>query len=359
LRDAGAVILGKANMLEVGFPSVHPDYGPACNPWDSTRSPGGSSSGCGAAVATGMAYGALGTDSGGSIRIPAAYCGIVGLKPTFGRVSRHGIVPASWTLDHAGPMTRTAADCAALLGTIAGPDRNDRTASRQPVPDYLAALRTDVAGLRIGRTNAFDGEPIDLEVRNLVERAIRTVGSLGSGLVGVTLPSPDEAVAAMLQIMPPEALVTHRAWLSHRPGDYSPAVRAWLELGAETSAVRYIEGHRTRRRIRREWLAALDTVDLLLLPCVPAAAPPLGQDPEAEDDPRLQALLRLLGPFNLIGFPAMSIPCGVTTGGLPVGLQLVARPFAEATLLAVAHAYELATDWHRQLPPAVKHDESI
>ncbi|HKG26464.1 MAG TPA: amidase, partial [Thermomicrobiales bacterium] len=356
LRQAGAIVVGKTNMLEFAYATVHPDYGPSPNPWDLQRSSSGSSSGSAVAVAAGMGYGSIGSDTGGSIRLPASYCGIVGLKPTYGRVSRHGAVPVSWSCDHVGPMTRTVADCAALLGVIAGEDKRDPSSGRVPVPHYLGALGDGVAGKRVGIADAYLRQNVDGEVVRAVETAVAQFERLGAQVVEVTLPPPAEAVPALIAILTPEATVYHLPWLRQRPDDYTQAVRERLELGAITPAVSYIQAQRLRRRIADDFLAAMEGVDVLAMPTGPTAATPLEGDLVTSDeaDPALLAsLINFTGPFDLTGFPAVSIPCGFTDGGLPIGLQLVGKPYAEASLLAVANAYEQATDWHRRVPSAV------
>jgi aspartyl-tRNA(Asn)/glutamyl-tRNA(Gln) amidotransferase subunit A len=356
LREAGAIIVGKTNMLEFAYASVHADYGPSPNPWDLKRSSSGSSSGSGVAVAAGMGYGSIGSDTGGSIRLPAAYCGIVGLKPTYGRVSRYGAVPVSWSCDHIGPMTRTVADCAAILGAIAGEDEGDSTSGRVPVPDYLGTLGEGVAGKRVGIADAYLRQNVDAEVMRAVETAIAQFERLGATVVEVALPNPGEVVPALIAILTPEATVYHLPWLRAQPDDYTQAVRERLELGAITPAVSYIQAQRVRRRITDDFLTAMDGVDFLAMPTGPTAATPLEGDLVTSDeaDPALlAALINFTGPFDLTGFPAVSIPCGFTRGGLPIGLQLVGKPYAEASLLASAHAYEQATDWHRYVPAAL------
>ena len=248
LRAAGAIIVGKTNMLEFAYAAVHPDYGPTMNPWDAARSSSGSSSGSAVAVAAGMGYGSIGSDTGGSIRLPAAYSGIVGLKPTYGRVSRHGGIPVSWSADHFGPMTRTAGDAAALLGAIAGEDPRDPTSGRVPVPDYVAGLDGGLAGKRIGISDLYLRQHVDPTVQLLVEQAIATLERLGARVEEITLPPPSEAVAALLAILMPEATVYHLPWLREQPESYSSAVRERLELGAVTPAVSYIQGQQVRRR---------------------------------------------------------------------------------------------------------------
>jgi aspartyl-tRNA(Asn)/glutamyl-tRNA(Gln) amidotransferase subunit A len=346
LHEAGAVIVGKTNMLEFAYAAVHPDYGATPNPWDHSRSSSGSSSGSAVAVATGMGYGSIGSDTGGSIRLPAAYCGIVGLKPTYGRVSRHGGIPVSWSADHFGPMTRTVGDCAALLGAIAGADPRDPTSGRVPVANYVGDLDRGLDGRRIGVCDAYLRQHVDPEVRSLVEVGLAALERLGATIEEVSLPPPSQAVPALLAIIAAEATAYHLPWLRSRPDDYSPAVRERLELGAVTPAVTYIQAQQVRRQFIDASLAAMAEVDLLVTPTAPTAATPLEGDlvTGTEADPELlAAIINFSGPFDLNGFPAISIPCGFTAGGLPVGMQLVARPWEEALLLAAAHAYEVVS----------------
>ena len=351
LKAAGAVILGKLNMHEFayGATGVNPHYGATHNPWDPTRISGGSSSGSGAAVGAGMALGALGTDTGGSVRIPSALCGITGLKPTYGRVSRRGVVPLSWALDHVGPMARSAADAALLLGVIAGHDPGDETSSEEPVPDYAKLLEErGLKGLRVGVPREYFFDNLDAEVAAAVRGAISTLEELGSQVSEVSLPHIDEAPAAVNAIMLPEALAYHRRWLAERPQDYGDDVRGRLEMGLLYPAVSYIEAQRLRSLIVEEWRESVfDQVDLLAVPTTPITAPSL----EEADLQATLALVRFTNPFNLLGVPAVSVPCGLTSGGLPIGLQLVGRWFEEGTVLGAAHAYQQATDWHKRAPP--------
>jgi aspartyl-tRNA(Asn)/glutamyl-tRNA(Gln) amidotransferase subunit A len=356
LAAAGAILVGKTNMLEFAYASAHPDFGTTKNPWDLTRSTAGSSSGSAAAVAAGMGFGSLGTDTGGSIRIPAAYCGIVGLKPTYGRVSRHGVVPVSWSCDHVGPMTRTVSDAAAMLGAIAGIDPRDSTSGAVPVPDYCSSLRNDLTGVRVGIADAYLRHNVDAPVRAAVEAAIRHLEKLGAMVIELELPPPSEAVPALLGIITPEATEYHLTSLRERADDYSAGVRERLELGAITPAVSYIRAQRLRRQIVEKMTSAFAAVDVIAMPTAPTAAIPLDEDLSTSDDADpdlLAATINFTGPFDLTGFPALSIPCGFTPIGLPVGMQLVAAPYEEARLFAVAHAYEQSTDWHTRLPAAV------
>ncbi|MEX0801032.1 MAG: amidase [Dehalococcoidia bacterium] len=352
LKAAGVVTLGKLNMHEFAFGAtgVNPHYGAAQNPWDTSRVTGGSSSGSGVAVAAGMTLGALGTDTGGSIRIPAALCGITGLKPTFGRVSRRGVFPLSWALDHVGPMARTAADAAVILQAIAGHDPLDPSSSEEPVPQYHRDLEDprNLKRVRVGVPANYFFDNIDPEIMD----AMRAVGAVFEGLkaelVEVALPLIQEAGAAVSAIMLPEALAIHRRWLSERPEDYGDDVRGRLEMGLAFPAVSYVEAQRFRSLMVQQWRDhVFDRVDLLLTPTVAIPAPSLG-------DGDLQAtvsLIRFTNPFNLLGVPAVSVPCGFTANGLPIGLQIAGRWWEEGTVLRAANAYQHATDWHTRTPP--------
>ncbi len=351
LKAAGAVLLGKLNMHEFAFgiTGVNPHYGGTYNPWDTSRMSGGSSSGAGAALASAMTLGALGTDTGGSIRAPASLCGITGLKPTYGRVSRRGIVPLSWALDHAGPMARSAADAAIILNVIAGHDPQDETSSEEPVPDYTKALKDQrLKRLRIGVPQEHFFDTVDAEVLEAVRVAIFTLRDDLKAKVGeVSLPRIAEAPAAVSAIMLPEALAYHKRWLAERPQDYGEDVRARLEMGLLYPAVSYVQAQRFRSLIVEEWRRKVfDRVDLLAVPTTPVPAPSLDEN----DLQTTITLTRFTGLFNLTGLPAISIPCGFTNAGLPIGLQLVGRWFDEGTLLRVAHAYQQATDWHTRAP---------
>ncbi|MDW8008675.1 MAG: amidase [Chloroflexota bacterium] len=349
LRQAGAVLVGKLNLHEFAFgaTSVNPHYGPVRNPWDTERIAGGSSGGSGAAVAAGECLAALGTDTGGSIRIPSALCGITGLKPTFGRVSTHGVIPLAWTLDCVGPMCRTAEDCALVLSVIAGPDGRDRAAARMPVPDYAAGLDGGVRGLRIGvpREHFFQG--ISEEVGAAVRRALEVLSELGAEVREVSLPHMDVVPTAAGAITLVEALAYHLTWLRERPQDYGQDVRLRLEMAALYPAVAYVQAQRVRAAVIEAWQRLWQEIDLLATPTTPIVAPPLT---EAELSATL-ALIRNTNPFNVSGQPAISVPCGFDSSGLPIGLQLVGRWWDEGTLLRAAHAYQRATDWHLRLPP--------
>ena len=357
LRDAGMISLGKLNMVEFAYgpEGLNVHYGHARNPWDQRvhRMTGGSSSGSGAAVAAGLVPVALGSDTGGSIRIPCSLCGLTGLKPTYGRVSRAGVLPLSWSMDHVGPMTRTAADAALVLGAMAGYDAADPTSSVLPVPDYTAALTGDVRGLRVGLLRSFFLESATAEVGAAVEGAARALEKAGAVVDDVVLPSVRHVAAGALAVVATEAMAYHAAWLRTRRADYDPEVSTRLMLGAFVSGVHYVRGQQARALIRREVDDALARRDVLLAPATPIPAPGIDERRtvlgDGASDVR-SALIRLTRPFNFSGHPACSVPCGFTGGGLPIGMQIVGRPFDEATVLRAADAYQRLSDWHTRRP---------
>ncbi len=349
MKAAGAIILGKLNLHEFAFGAtgINPHYGPARNPWDTERITGGSSSGSAAAVASGECPAALGTDTGGSVRIPASLCGIVGLKPTYGRVSKRGVLPLSWSLDHVGPMTRTVEDAVIVLQAIAGHDVNDPTSADEPVPDYRGALAGGVRGLRVGMPKQFFFENVDAEVEKAVRSAIRLLEGMGAIVIEVEAPLIGEIPGALTAMMLPEALAYHQRWMRERPDDYGDDVRYRLELGATYLAVQYVQAQRLRGEAVQAWREQVfSQVDLIATPTTPIAASRI-------DEGDLQVtfnLIRFTNPFNFLGVPALSVPCGFTSEGLPIGLQLVGRWWDEETVLRAAHAYEQATDWYTRRP---------
>jgi aspartyl-tRNA(Asn)/glutamyl-tRNA(Gln) amidotransferase subunit A len=358
LTAVGAIVLGKLNMHEFAYgpEGLNEHYGQTRNPWDAAvaRLPGGSSSGSGVAVAAGLVPVALGSDTGGSIRIPASLCGITGLKPTYGRVSRAGVLPLSWSMDHVGPMARTAADCALALGAMAGYDPADPTTSVLPVPDYTAALGRDVKGLRVGMLRGMFAEGLAPGLAAAMETAARQLQGLGAVVDDVTLPHAPHVAAAALAVVAPEALAYHLRWLRERPQDYQRDVRDRLFTGAFVSGVQYVRAQQIRARVRAEVDEALARRDVLLAPSTPIAATPFGERDTAVDGGRTEvrgALLRFTRPFNFSGHPACSVPCGVTSEGMTLGMQIVGRPFDEVTVLRVADAWQRATDWHVRRPP--------
>ena len=355
LKQAGAVIIAKLNLHEFayGATSTSLHFGRVSNPWNTACLAGGSSGGSAAAVASGLLYGALGTDTGGSIRVPASLCGIVGFKPTYGRVSRFGVAPLSWSLDHVGPMTRTVRDSALLLNAIAGRDPLDETCCDLPVPDYTAQLNGDINGLRIGVvTDLFDR--VDPEIETAVRAAIKMMEEAGAQIQPVTIPLWDHGVVAALLILQAEATAYHEANLRDRPGDYGEDVRLRLEQGLFVTALEYVKAQRLRARLLADSDTLFKRVSVLVGPATPIAT----ILPEAREvtmggqteDPR-SALTRTARFFNLLGLPVACVPCGFTASGLPIGLQIAAGPFDEATALRVAHTYEQRAGWTSRRPP--------
>ena len=348
LQDAGCVMLGKLITHEFawGIQSPGHRFKPARNPWNLDHIPGGSSSGSGAALAAGLCVGALGTDTGGSIRGPASFSGIAGLKPTYGRCSRAGVATLSWTLDHTGPMARSVEDCAYLLQTLAGHDPLDPASSRAPVADYVGALGQSVRGLRIGvvRDYFFDGA--DAEVVSAFEAALTTYRSLGAEVRDVTIPHIWDSPAFMV-IMASEAFAYHERDLREWPELYGDLLRERLMSGGLYTGAEYVQAMRLRERLRHEMLDVLRTVDLLATPTSPKPAPTFA----TMWDTSLGFPRSNTPPFNLSGLPALALPCGSASAGLPLSLQLAGRAFEEATVLRAGHAYQQATDWHRRRPP--------
>jgi aspartyl-tRNA(Asn)/glutamyl-tRNA(Gln) amidotransferase subunit A len=357
LREAGAIVLGKLNMHEFAYgpEGLNVHYGHARNPWDASaeRIAGGSSSGSGVAVAAGLAAGALGTDTGGSIRIPASLCGITGLKPTYGRVSRAGAVPLSWSMDHIGPMTRSAADCALMLRAMAGYDAADATTSVLPVPDYVAALDGDVKGLRIGMLRDCFVDSAAPEVRAAVERAAGMFTRAGAVVDEVSLPLSPHVAAASFAIVASEALAYHADNLRTRAAEYQADVRERLMMGVVVSGLHYVRAQQVRALVRAEVDGALARRDVLLAPSTPIVATLIGERQTLIGDVLADvraSLIRYTRPFNVSGHPACSLPCGFTGSGLPIGMQLVGRPFDEATVLRAADAFQRLSDFHTRRP---------
>lgn len=346
LREAGAILLGKLNMHEFAFgvTTDNPHFGTCRNPWDTARIPGGSSGGSGAAVAAGLCYATLGSDTGGSIRIPGSLCGITGLKPTYGRVSRAGVLPLSWSLDHAGPMTRTAEDAALVLHVIAGHDPADPGSADVPVPNYSG--EASVGGLRIGLPRRYFFEHVDAEVLAAVEQTADVLRSEGATVRDVDIPDIELAGPAFAPVISSEAAAYHARWLAERPQDYGDDVRMRLTQGALYPATQYINAQRLRRRVVDGFLTAMDGVDLLLTPTLPITAPEIGGTIVATPNP----LTRFTFPLDVCGFPALTIPCGFDGQGLPIGAQLIGRPFDEATVLSAGRVYQRVTDWHMRRP---------
>lgn len=374
LRDQGAVLVGKGNMDEFGMGSSTENsaFHPTRNPWDTTRVPGGSSGGSAAAVATGSASFALGTDTGGSIRQPASFCGVTGLKPTYGRVSRYGLVAYASSLDQVGPIARDARDCAMVLGSIAGHDRMDATSLPAPVPDYCAGLTGDIGGLRIGMPREYFAEGLDDGVRAAVETAVAELEGLGAQVREVSLPTTEYALACYYIIAPSECSANLARYdgvkygYSHQgDGDlweamertrqtgFGPEVKRRIMLGAFALSSGYYDAYyhkaqQVRTLIRQDFARVFEEVDALAAPVSPVVAFPIG---ERTDDPVRMYLVDVFTlPVNMAGLPAMSAPCGFSDG-LPVGLQLIGPHLVEGRLLNIAHAYQQQTGWHRERPP--------
>jgi aspartyl-tRNA(Asn)/glutamyl-tRNA(Gln) amidotransferase subunit A len=351
LHDAGMVLVGKTHMHEFayGVTNDNPHYGPARNPWDPSRVPGGSSGGSAAAVASSQCAASLGSDSGGSIRTPAAVCGVVGLKPTYGRVSRCGAIPLAWSLDHVGPLTKSIEDAAIMLAAIAGPDPKDPSASSRPLPDYRKDMRESIRGLRLGVPRQYFFEHVDPEIQKLVSAAIRQLESAGATRVEVDIPDLENCSAMEAHITLAEATSYHEPYLKKQPDDYGPAVRTNLEAGRYLLATDYVKSQRARTLLQRNFNEAFKRAEVIVSPTLPALPPPVGEVWVQSGDLRehvIDAFLRFNIPYDLTGFPAISIPCGLGSTGLPIGLQIAGKAFDEATVLRVANAYEQSTAWH-------------
>jgi aspartyl-tRNA(Asn)/glutamyl-tRNA(Gln) amidotransferase subunit A len=350
LTEAGAIMLGKLATHEFAFggPSFDLPWPPARNPWDTTRFTGGSSSGTGAAVAAGLVLGGTGSDTGGSIRGPAAFCGIAGLKPSYGRISRAGILPLAFSLDHAGPMAWTAEDCAIMLGAMAGHDPADPASADRTVPDYRAALAGDVKGLWIGLIRHFyEGDnPANEATRQAIAAAVKVLEDLGCSVREVRLSPLADWAACGILIMLAEGYAIHEANLRERFTDYGEAFRDRMALAALIGGGDYVQAVRHRRELVSEITSAMADLDLVLTAAAPSEAPTF----DAVGKFAIFERPSLTMPFNVTGMPAMSICCGYTSAGLPLAFQLAGKPFDEATVLKLAHAYEKATPWRSTRP---------
>ena len=351
LRRAGAIILGKLNMHEwaIGGTTRNPHYGPCHNPWDRDRIPGGSSGGSGAAVAADMALITVGTDTGGSVRIPAALNGVCGLRPTMGRISNRGVIPVSWTFDTVGPLARRAEDIAHVLQVLAGYDSHDLTSLDQPVGDYLTGLNDGVKDWRIGLLGGhFQTEPQPAVV-TLIKQAARVFEELGAHVEEVELVDAEETIERASEMLLADAAAFHQARLAERVEGFGPDVRTRLQIGAQVSGSQYALARQEQRRWQRQLKQTFESYDLLLAPTCGIPAP-LIEESEGVRTTRL--LTRFTYPFSLAQVPVLSVPCGFTQGPLPVGMQLIAPAWAEAAILRAAQAYQQVTDWHLQRPNA-------
>ena len=349
LRAAGAVVLGKQNLHEFAYggSSMISFFGEVHNPWDVERIAGGSSGGSAASVAAGLGYAAIGSDTAGSIRLPGAYCGVVGLKPTYGRVSARGVIPLSWSLDHVGPIANTVYDTALLLQVIAGYDASDPASVDTPVPDFAGAIDRLPSGLRIGVPRAFFFDELHPEVAVAIEKAIEVFAGLSAEIREIKLDVPADRTLSTA-----EAYAFHEGMVAGSPQLYQPATLTRIQAGAAISAGQALRSRRELEAVRRAIRAVFKDVDILLTPTVPFPPPAIDELRKHPENlrPTEIVLLRNTRPFNAWGIPAISVPCGFMRDGLPVGLQLAGAPWREELVLQAAHAYERATEWHKKEP---------
>jgi aspartyl-tRNA(Asn)/glutamyl-tRNA(Gln) amidotransferase subunit A len=356
LEAAGALYLGGLNMSEFAAgPTGHNEHFGNCrNPWNTEHITGGSSSGSGAATAARLAYGAMGSDTGGSVRLPAAICGVVGLKPTAGRISRYGAMPRSWTNDTMGPLARTALDCALLTGVIAGEDPDDPTTAAVPVGDYAAAVGQGVEGLRIGIPNGYFADGVSDEVATVLAEAAKTLEASGAALIDVTVPDLKEVYRLGDIVSKSEAASYHGKWIRTRPQDYGHHTLTRTEAGFHIPATHYIDALRLRGRHTTNFIAAvLGDADVLLAPVIPMTTPTIAAmdfETAADVPEQVAKMTSFTRPVNYLGLPSLSVPAGFGPGGLPVSFQVIGRPFDEETLFAVGGAYQRATEWHEMAP---------
>jgi aspartyl-tRNA(Asn)/glutamyl-tRNA(Gln) amidotransferase subunit A len=356
LRNAGSVRLGTLQMAEFAYgPTGHnAHYGAVQNPWKHGHITGGSSSGSGSAVAARLTFAALGSDTGGSIRMPAHFCGVTGLKVTWGRVSRAGAMPLSQSLDTVGPLAQTAEDCALLLGLMAGPDPEDPTASAAPVQDYLAATKASLKGLKIGVPKSFYVDDLHADVAKALDATLAVLKAEGADVVPVELPDQRQLSSACQLVLAVEAAAFHKRWLIERPQDYGPQVLMRLQNALAVSGVTYLEALRWRGAALAAHIAATSGVDAVIAPVSPVPAPTIaesdigaGQDAEAV----IQRLTRFTRPINYLGLPSLAVPTGFSSSGLPIAMQLIGRSFDEATVLTIGAAFQRTTDFHMKVPP--------
>lgn len=354
LAAAGSVLLGKTHMHELayGVTSNNPHFGAVRNPWNADRVPGGSSGGSGAAVAAGMTFLAMGSDTGGSIRVPGAFCNTVGFKPTYGRVSRYGVMPLDFSLDHMGPLTRTVRDAAICLQALAGRDERDETSSHAPIDAYVPAEGVSIRGIRVGVPANYYFEQVEPEVTAAVRKMVQLAAGLGAQVEVVRVPDVAALNAVGRVILMSEASAVFERY-SERREAFGTDVRLLFDQGMLLAATDYVNAQRLRRQLRDEFLRLFDGIDVLVTPTAPTVAKRIGETTirigDVEEDFRL-ATTRLVRGINVLGLPAISMPCGFGEGGMPVGMQLVGRPFGERQLLVAAAALEDATEFHLAAP---------
>jgi aspartyl-tRNA(Asn)/glutamyl-tRNA(Gln) amidotransferase subunit A len=355
LKDAGTVRLGSLQMVEFAYgPTGHnPHYGAVRNPWNTDHITGGSSSGSGSAVAARLSFAALGSDTGGSIRMPAHFCGVTGLKTTVGRVSRAGAMPLSWSLDTVGPLAQTVEDCALLTKLMAGADPEDPTASELPVPDYMAATKQPIRGLKIGVPVAFYVDDLDADVTRVLDETLAVLKKEGAEIVKVELPDQRQLTAACQFVLATEAASLHKRWMIERPQDYGAQVLMRLQNGLAIPAVSYLEAMRWRGPALAAYLAAVEGTDAVIAPVAPMPAVTIAESDvgnSSEAEAVIQRITRFTRPINYLGLPSLSIPSGFTKSGLPVGMQIIGRSFDEAMLIRIGAAFQRATDYHQKVP---------
>ena len=350
IKDAGVQIIGKTNTHEIalGVTNNNPHYGTCRNPWDATRTPGGSSGGSAVAVATGMATAALGTDTGGSIRIPASLCGVTGFKPTYGRNSLRGVIPLSWNLDHAGTLTRTVEDAALMLQVMSGYDEGDPASTDHPVDDYLLHLKDSIKGIRVAFAIGNYVEVMtDAEVMQAVGEAAQILKRHGAVITEVNTDFLKDAALANGIMTQADGAAFHRERLQENPDGFGADVLLRLKTGAGFTATEYSLARKIQTEVKRKLALLFKDFDALILPATPIPAPVLEGEDAIE---RARQLTRFTAPFNLSGLPALSLPCGFTRAGLPIGLQMITHTWDEATLLRVGYSFQKATDWHTRIP---------
>ncbi len=354
LEQGGAVILGKLAMTEGAYTSHHPANPGPLNPWNTNYWVGSSSTGSGVATSAGLCYGALGSDTGGSIRFPSATCGLTGLKPTWGRVSRHGVFPLAASLDHVGPMARSAEDAAAILSVIAGADPMDPTALQAPVPHYPAALDGHIRGLTVGIDRRFVGEGIDPEVVATLDEAERVLVGLGVRVREIVFPATDKLVAGWIPFCAVETALAHRDTYPAKAAEYGSDLAALIEQGLRMDAVTLGEIFHERLAFSGALKAVFEEVDFVLVPVMPVPIPSLSKMTEYGQDPAvLQAILRFTAPFDFSGSPTITMPGGIDRAGMPLSVQLVGRHLQEDLLFKAGYAFQQVTDWHTRRPPAL------
>jgi amidase len=351
LEAAGAILLGKLNLAEGAMIGYHPELEIPLNPWNRGVSAGGSSSGSGVATAAGFAYATLGSDTGGSIRSPASACGVVGLKPTWGRVSRYGIFALAESLDHVGPLSRSTTDAAVIFQAIAGHDPLDPTSLIDPVPDILGNLAAGVKGVRIGLDQRYVAQETDPELAEAVIAAVRVLETLGAEIIDVQMPDLAEFLPAWFTLCSAEAALAHEATYPARRDDYGPWLRNWLDRGSRVRGAEYARANSLRAACNGRIRAVFEKIDLLACPSVPAPPGPVNPETLYGSTSVLEtSRLRFTAPFNFNGAPTLSVPCGFNTDGMPLSLQLAGHPLSEQLLCQAGHAYEKATEWHTFRP---------